>query len=214
MLEKIKIAVSMLLVSVIVACSHTGGIVGGLVPAPKNLKGDVTEDVYHSPKGAFSVRLPHPPSKSDDDRYEWTYSQIREIEDGPVIGVIFGPAAFDLNYYHAVLIRSPINGDKEKYVNEVFEKKAKSRSSFYSRKHFEKFDLNGRSCYYAVYWSGNGNFVLTMIDNETSFYVIEADISLKGQSERPTLEQLVGRDWGLFNEFLKSFTVLNDKFSS
>lgn len=208
----IKVAFFLLALLTLSACSHTGGIIGNLVPAPKLLKGNVDGDIYHSPDGAFSVQLPHPPSISNRERYEWTYSQVREIQDRPVIGVVFGPAAFDLNYYHAVLIRLPMKSDKDKYVKSVFDSKVKGRSGTYTQRHYEKFDLNGKDCYYTVYESGNDYLVLSLTDNKTSFYAVEADVSSNSAVGKPTFEMLTGRSWELFNKFLRSFNVLNDKY--
>ena len=79
------------------ACSGTGGIIGGLVPAPKFLDGKVDKSTYYAPNNAFSVRLPHPPEQSAADRNEWIYTKVHEINDGPIVAVVFGPAAFDRN---------------------------------------------------------------------------------------------------------------------
>ena len=182
------------------------------MPAPKILKGHVDGDRYYSPDKAFSIQLPHPPSTSNDDRYEWTYTEVRELKDRPVIGVIFGPAAFDKNYYHAVLIRAPMKDSKDDYVQSVFKSKLKDAGGAYTQKHYEKYSLNGKDCYYAVYQGGSGYAVMSLTDNKTSFYAVDVQVSTASAVGKPTLDELVERKWGLFNRFLDSFTVLNDEY--
>jgi len=190
----------------------TGGIALNMFPAPKNLIGKVNGDIYYSAENVFSVKLPHPPSKSNDDRYEWSYTNIREIKDQGVIGVVFGPAAFDKNLYHSVLVRAPMKDDKEEYAKNVFNNKLKSRSGDYTERHYKLFQLNGKDCYYIVYESNNYFLILSIVDNEKSFHVVEADILKSDFAEKVSLETLVNREYSRFNELLSSFKVIDDSY--
>jgi len=137
--------------------SGTGGIIGNLLPAPKFLDGEVKGDTYYSPEGAFNVKLPHPPDSNKQDNYEWLYTKIHEIKDTSVIGIVLGPAAFDRNMYHAVLIReigTPNGEPMEEYAKTVFERKYQSRNRGLELKHYSKSKQNGKDFYYAVY-AGN-----------------------------------------------------------
>ena len=139
------------------------------------------------------------------------YAKVNEIHDGTVIGVVFGPAAFDLNLYHAVIIREPMKEDKDAYVKTVFENKLKSRAATYTQKATQTFTLNGRRCYYSVYESDNSFLVLSLTDANSSFFSIEADISKQGARGRTNLEDLINRKWGAFNDMLESFTLVSVK---
>jgi len=194
------------------SCSGTGRTMGGLIPAPKNLDGKVVGDMYFSALEEFKVRLPHPPNASKKDEYEWKYTQVNEIYDKGVVGVIFGPAALDLNMYHAVLIRAPMKEPKEKYVADVFAKKAQLRNGVYIQKENIQFQLNGKLCFYAVYESDDSYLVLSLTDHKNSFYAIEADIPKKSHSGSVNLKQLINRQWSIFNNMLNSFVVLNSKY--
>lgn len=195
------------LIASLLLASCAGGTIGGLFPAPKILKGKVESPLYYSPENVFSIRLPQPPTQSKDDNYEWTYTKVNELSDGPVIGVVFGPAAFDQNLYHAVLVRAPMKDDKEAYVKDVFEKKVKSRTGQFTQKAQQTFNLNGRTCYYAVYESDNSFLVLSLTDATNSFYVVEADVSKKSARGRASESELIDRKWGVFNDMLESFKI-------
>lgn len=199
-----------LLALLLAACSGTGGIIGGLVPAPKFLDGKVDKSTYYAPNHAFSVRLPHPPEQSDADHNEWIYTKVHEINDGPIIAVVFGPAAFDRNLYSAGLVRTPISPDKDAHVNQVFGNIVRVRTATYGQTYAEKarqrFELHGRPCYYAVYESKQAFLVLSLTDAGNSYYAVEADV-LKDISRVITLEELTNRRWGTFNSMLESFSV-------
>lgn len=205
----------LLLVLVFVSsCSGTGGTVGGLIPAPKFLDGKVEGDTYYSAEGAFKVQLPHLPSRSKDDEYEWTYTKVHEIKDKGVVGVVFGPAAFDLNQYHAVLIRAPMKNPKEEYVKTVFRKKIESRGGMYTQKEFKNFEVNGKQSFYGVYESTNALLVLSLTDNGDSFYAVEADVPRQSKEGATTIMQLINREWDIFNNMLNTFTVLNPVYKN
>jgi len=58
-------------VVVLAGCSTTGGTIGGLLPAPKFLKGEIVNNIYRSPDGSFSVGVPH-----KEGSYEFKYMQV------------------------------------------------------------------------------------------------------------------------------------------
>lgn len=195
----------------IAACSGTGGIIGGLVPAPKSLDGKVDKSTYYAPNSAFSVRLPHPPEQSHADRNEWTYTKVHEFNDGPIIAVVFGPAAFDRNLYAALLVRTPMSSDKDAHVNQAFGNRVQFRTATYGQTYVEKarqrFELRGKPCYYAVYESKKAFLVLTLTDAGNNYYAVEADVSKDGSIGVTNLEELTSRRWAIFNTFLESFSI-------
>ena len=192
------------------ACSGTGGIIGGLVPAPKFLDGKVDKSTYYAPNNAFSVRLPHPPEQSNADQYEWAYTKVHEINDGPIIAIVFGPAAFDRNLYVAALARTPMLPDKDAHVNQAFGNRVQFRTATYGQTYAEKarqrFELHGRPCYYAVYESEKAFLVLSLTDAGSSYYAVEADVAKIG-NRVTTLEELINRRWAIFNSMLESFSM-------
>jgi len=195
--------------SVMLLASCSGGTIGGLIPAPKMLKGSVDGDYYTSKGGEFSVQLPYPPSASDTNRYEWKYAQVREIEDGPVIGVVIGPAAFNKNMYHSVLIKAPMLGEKNIYAKDIFSKKAASRSEVYSLMGEGTFQENDKNTYYSIYESESFLLLLTLVDNGDNFYVIEADY-IKSNSGSPTVDSLLSKSWGVVGDMISSFKINNN----
>jgi len=185
----------------------TGGIVLNLFPARKNVIGEIKGDIYHSAENAFFVRLPHPPTKSRIDNNEWTYTNITELKDKGVIGVIFGPAAFDNNLYHAVMVRHAMKSDIENYPRFVFKNKLNSRKEKYEEKYYNEFGLKGKDAYYSVFESDNFYLVMALVDNQDSFHIIEADVSKHNSIISVDLPLLVDRKWELYNSMLESFEV-------
>lgn len=78
-------------------CESTGGIIGGLFPAPKFLKGDITNNIYTSKEKKFSIQVPH-----KEGSYEYTYLNIKEQYNEHGTYISFGPAAFDKSIYRRV----------------------------------------------------------------------------------------------------------------
>jgi hypothetical protein len=189
-------------------CSGTGGALGNLVPAPKFLNGNIDGSLYVAPDKAFSVRLPYSPTGSHMERSEWRYAKVHEISDGPVVGVIFGPAALDLNLYHAVLIREPRSGDKDASTDDLFARKLSFREGSYQERSRQMVQINGRTSYYAVYESQDAYLVLSVTDSPDSYYVVEADISKHSVHNLPSdAQSLIDRSWPVFNVLLESFTT-------
>jgi len=213
-MNKNKLVV-ILLSTIISACA--GGTVGGLFPAPKILSGDVSGDYYTSKYDAFKVQIPHPPSKSQKDSYEWKYTRVEEIDQvdptgtKAVVGAVFGPGAYDQNLYHAVLIQESMKSPKDDYAKETFRKKADSRSIQLAEDHYESFMLNGRKVYYAVYKGTSQYLVLSLTDNGNSFYAVEADVILTKPRFPESIDSLYTRQWEKFNSMLESFTVLKEQ---
>jgi hypothetical protein len=85
-------AVALLLT--LAGCSTTGGTVGGLLPAPKMLKGTIENDTYRAPDGLFQVGCPQPKGS-----YEYKYMAVKELYGPKGDYVSFGPAAFDQSIY-------------------------------------------------------------------------------------------------------------------
>lgn len=79
---------------IISSCSTTGGTIGGLLPAPKFLKGEIKNDIYTAKDKSFSVAVPHKVGS-----YEYTYMQVKEQYSEYGAYVSFGPAAFNQSIY-------------------------------------------------------------------------------------------------------------------
>jgi len=92
-------AIVVALAAVTAACATTGGTIGGLVPAPKFLKGAIKSDVYYAPNGILSVATPF-----KKGTYEYTYMQVTEKFDATGGFVVFGPAAFDQGRYRVEVL--------------------------------------------------------------------------------------------------------------
>ena len=134
-----RIAIAVVLFLTIAGCSSTGGTIGGLLPAPKAVKGKVEGTLYTAPDNSFRVATPY------SDPYEWKYAEVREDRDGNnVTWVIFGPAAFDKNIYHAVLVKHPITGSFDQQLAIIFNNKTKARpGSSFTRLADLRFDARG-----------------------------------------------------------------------
>lgn len=84
-------------------CSTTGGDIGGLVPAPKFLKGSIDNGVYTAQDKRFTVAVPHAQGS-----YEYSYMQVKEQYGQNEAYVSFGPAAFDQSIYRVDLVTAPV----------------------------------------------------------------------------------------------------------
>ncbi|HEX6902543.1 MAG TPA: hypothetical protein VF789_22675 [Thermoanaerobaculia bacterium] len=145
----------------------TGGITKSGSPAPKELKGRITRDVYTPRDKSFRVALPHP-----KDSYEFSYTRIvegvTEREGVMTTYVTFGPAAFDRCVYHAVAIIP--TGEKAQPQSMLLDERAVSQfegmTGFLQKEHGvayrqilkKSLTVNGREAVYAVYerepWEG------------------------------------------------------------
>ncbi len=96
---EVRVAAAVLTAAMLVACSTTGGTIGNLIPAPKLLKGDIKNNVYHAPNGVLSVAVPFAKGT-----YEYTYLQIKEEFNATTELIVFGPAAYDQGIYRVQVI--------------------------------------------------------------------------------------------------------------
>lgn len=205
---------SILIINVFLLSACSGGTIGGLIPAPKYFIGSVEGNYYYSMDRAFKVELPHPPSASKDDKYEWTYTKFNEFNDKQMVGIIFGPAAFDRNLYHAVLHRRPPKNHSSENAEKLFNWKMSQRTKDYKKVYFEEYIINDRVCFFAVYESAQVFTVLSVTDNKSSFYTVEADI-LKARNFTGSADTDYSRTaWPIFNRMLESFEVLDDRYNS
>lgn len=87
--------VSLIIVLALGGCADTGGDIGGLVPAPKILKGSIGDDgIYTSMGKTFTVAVPYAQG-SDDFRY----MHVTEQYGTPETYVSFGPGAVQQGIY-------------------------------------------------------------------------------------------------------------------
>ncbi len=175
----------------------------------KSFRGKIKDGIYYSENNKFSVKVPHLPSQSQADKQQWQDTIVHDDETKEIDYVVFGPSKKDYNLYHAVLLHFPFEKDKEKYVKWLLEQKLIGRSLGLTQKHFEKFQFKGLDRYYAVYESENDFFVNCITDNGENFYEIEVDIAKNTKFPKINLEQLINREFTLFNEMLDSFTILH-----
>lgn len=94
--------ITMLFTLTLAGCASTGGDIGGLFPAPKFLKGDITDSVYTAKDKSFSVAVPH-----KQGSYEYTYLHIKELYNPGDIYVSFGPGAIDGDIYRVEVTFRP-----------------------------------------------------------------------------------------------------------
>ena len=79
---------------------HTGGTIGGLIPAPKVIEGQIENGIYTSPENEFSIDVPNWNEKS-----EYRYMQIKEQFSNAGQYLSFGPAAQNRNIYRIEFTR-------------------------------------------------------------------------------------------------------------
>lgn len=191
--------------------SVTGGIIGGLLPSPKFLKGSVDGEVYTTPDKSFRVALPY-----GGDAYEWNYAVVREGQDAEnVTWVIFGPGAFNRNFYHAVLIKRAIADTFDEQVNAVYASRTKGLASVggpFRRLEEKKADANGRKSVYGVFENDAQFLVLTVIDMGVGVASLQLQVPKDAiRDVDRTRAQLISRDYGSFNTFFDSFSSLTSK---
>ncbi|HEV7164167.1 MAG TPA: hypothetical protein VGO35_02110 [Gammaproteobacteria bacterium] len=91
-----------LLVGAFAGCAHTGGDVGGLIPAPKFLKGAIENNVYTAQDKRFTVSVPHAQGS-----YEYSYMQVKEQYGQVEDYISFGPAAVNQSIYRIDFVTAP-----------------------------------------------------------------------------------------------------------
>ncbi|MDW5376003.1 hypothetical protein R6258_03620 [Halomonas sp. HP20-15] len=60
-------------VTAIYGCSTTGGTIGGLIPAPKLMKGKVENSIYYAMDGSFEIKTPF-----EQGSYSYKYMEVKE----------------------------------------------------------------------------------------------------------------------------------------
>jgi hypothetical protein len=85
---------TLLAAALVTGCTSTGGLMGGLVPLPKILKGTLQGDTYLAPDGLFSVKSPYAKGSG-----EYTSMTIKELYGPKGDYVSFGPAELDQSIY-------------------------------------------------------------------------------------------------------------------
>ncbi|WP_445357537.1 hypothetical protein ACJJIC_17720 [Microbulbifer sp. ANSA002] len=193
----------------VTACSGTGGIIGGLIPAPKFLEGEVEGDMYIAEGCVFQVGLPHPPSI---DGYEWTYTKVHEHQEEKYTKVVFGPAAFNINYYHVTLVNTPSIDDISKHSEGLFNQLTKMQPyrevDTAEQLVNTEIEINGNKGFYVAFKMGPSQWLLCgVVYLNQGYYVVEADISRSFDGMyNPSEETVKNREYQIFNRLLETFT--------
>ncbi len=187
----------------LVGCA--GGTIGGLLPAPKILKGAVENNVYTASDQSFKVALPY------KDPYEWQYAQVKEERDNDdVTWVIFGPAAFDKNLYHVVLVKHAVTESLEKqtaitYENQVG-RRTKLQGSPYTKIADLRFNYKGRISSYGVFENEKQFLILVTLDLGDKFAAFDVDAPKFENLDQDKMRSAISnRTWERFNNFVLSF---------
>lgn len=93
-MNQLRLILSAFAATLLLGCESTGGTTGGLLPAPKFLKGEINADIYTALDRSFSVKVPHKKGS-----YEYTYMAVKERYGELGAYVSFGPAAIDQSIY-------------------------------------------------------------------------------------------------------------------
>lgn len=193
-----------------------GGTLGNLIPLPKILKGNVNDDIYTSPDKKFQIQIPYPTKQSSSEDYEWNYAKVAEGQDGSLTYVVFGPAALDLNRYHAVVVRNVRKIDMSvqqqadftigKYVQDAESKTGQKFTNLCS----DNITINGTDAVYKVYGGGGEFLVFSYLDYKTYTASIIAEVNRSSsiKSAVPTEKELIGRTWAKYLAFEGSLKIL------
>lgn len=92
---------SLLVSTVLSGCSSTGGTIGGLLPAPKFTKGELTDGIYTAKDKSFSVASPF-----DKDSYEYTYMAIAEKYGAIENSIQFSSSAAPAEVYRISIFKN------------------------------------------------------------------------------------------------------------
>ncbi len=113
-----------LLISLI-GCSSTGGTIGGLIPAPKFTKGDLSDGIYTAQDKSFIVNSPF-----GKDSYEYTYMAIAERYSNKENSVQFSSSAAPEEVYRIKVFKNV--SPEEQLENVAFESYKKQMESAYN----------------------------------------------------------------------------------
>ncbi len=78
----------------------TGGTIGGLLPAPKFIKGKISKGIYTSPDKDFQIKVPN-----WEDKSQYLYMKIKEKFSKTGEYLSFGSAATNLNIYRVEYVK-------------------------------------------------------------------------------------------------------------
>jgi hypothetical protein len=134
-----------------VSCSTSGGTIGGLVPAPKILKGTIKDNVYTGADNSFSVAVPHKQGSN-----EYLYMHVKEEKPEYGTYVSFGPAAFDQSIYRLEIARRVTPSSADVRFDEVAEKVVARYSTSFQQQYGAELItvesrrevINGRDAFY------------------------------------------------------------------
>ena len=96
-----KYACYLIILTSLIGCSSTGGTIGGLIPAPKFTKGDLTNGIYTAQDKSFIVNSPF-----DKESYEYTYMEIAERYIDQESSVQFSSSAAPAEVYRISVFKN------------------------------------------------------------------------------------------------------------
>lgn len=115
----------LVLLTSLIGCSSTGGTIGGLIPAPKFTKGDLSDGIYTAQDKSFIVNSPF-----DKDSYEYTYMAIAERYSDKENSIQFSSSAAPAEVYRINVFK---NVSPEEQLEKVaFESYKKQMESAYN----------------------------------------------------------------------------------
>jgi hypothetical protein len=85
----------------LLGCTSTGGIIGGLIPAPKLTKGTLSDGLYIAQDESFSVKSPF-----EKDSYEYTYMEIAENYSKSENNIQFSTSAAPAEVYRVNIFKN------------------------------------------------------------------------------------------------------------
>jgi major membrane immunogen (membrane-anchored lipoprotein) len=126
MMHRIKmLTFYLVLLTSLIGCSSTGGTIGGLIPAPKFTKGDLSDGIYTAQDKSFIVNSPF-----DKDSYEYTYMAIAERYSDKENSIQFSSSAAPAEVYRINVFK---NVSPEEQLEKVaFESYKKQMESAYN----------------------------------------------------------------------------------
>lgn len=151
-MNQMRILMLGLVTFVLAGCATTGGTIGGLIPAPKFLKGEINNNIYTAQDKSFSVSVPH-----KQGSYEYKYMNVKEQYSPYGAYVSFGPAAFDQSIYRVETAKRVTPGSQNVKFDDTVPKiidnyKAQLEKGYGTApKEVEsrKDTINGRKAYYS-----------------------------------------------------------------
>jgi len=187
-------------------CGSTGGTLGGLVPAPKFLKGQVVGSTYYAPDGGFQIDTPHPATGNSRETYEWSYGRVKEGSDGPLKFVEFGPFAFDRNSYSVDVVPKRPGQSAENAAK--FWWGQSNRSGEFRELIQLAVDLDQKSAYYSAYRNIKQDYILVTTFIEFDDHVANVYATVRQSPGLPVSEaRIIQRSWKRYNDFAGSLRI-------